>query len=155
VKPEQAVNYPIGYGPYAGKTIGWIGKFEKTEGLRWLFRQFTTARLNSDCKEAIRTFFAAPKYAAWLNKTLPEYPGCEKFWLPKGHAGCLACGEHALSTDAEVRCEHGIVRDKRVILRCQCGWTNESILLHLRGNVRRKCGVCDDPYPLFRSVGHG
>lgn len=146
MKPEQAINYPIGHGPYAGRTIGWIAKFGRLDGLNWLFRQYSTARLQPETMEAIRSFFAAPKFASWLAKVMPSYPGCEPFFYPDGHQGCPACGDKPLSTTFPANCKHGCVRGYREVSKCPCGWGRE--LYH------RQLMFCEDcdRYPLFDGV---
>lgn len=143
MKPEAAISYVIGWGPYAGKTIGWVAKFGKLDGLNWLFRQYSTARLQPETMEAIRSFFAAPKYAPWLKKVMPNYPGPEPFFYPDGHQGCPACGERPLSTVLTLHCRHGAVRGYKEVTRCPCGWARD-----LRHQQLMFCETCDR-YPLF------
>lgn len=146
MKPEAAINHVIQWGPYHGRSIGWIVKVMQSRGLQYLLRQYETASLRPETMEAIRSFFAAPKYHSWLCKVFPSYPGSETFWLPADCKGCRACGEAPLVHEEIVRCSHGRQRGLVRDARCPCGW-REYREWRL-ASLTQKCEPCD-VYPLF------
>lgn len=146
--PDEALSFPFSFGPYAGHSLGWIAKFGGVKGRTWLLRMLNTAALNPSTLEAIRSFYAAPRFADWLSKSTPGYPGPEAFWLPQGTKGCRACASpRVLSTDHVSTCAHGSPRHRHTALHCTaCGWKHAH-----EQRIPVSCEPCDS-YPLFRNL---
>jgi len=150
VKPESAVSFVVPYGPWGGRTIGWIAKCERLDGLRWLLRQWNASRIHPDMREALRAFFACPRYAPWFSGVLgKDYPGKESFWLPAGSPGCRACGDSKTTVETlTLSCSHGIPQGLQISSSCECGYEN-------RVTVERRvaCAACSSGRDTLRLVG--
>lgn len=142
MKLEQALNHVIAFGSWEGKTLGWIAKFEP-EGVAWLHRMFWNGRMSPETREALRSFFAAPKLQTWLRKKIGREHDQDSYLLSPG-SGCRCCGSRMQGFNVAPTCPHGAVRPYTAQATCTCGWVSSA-----RVGVYVHCPHCDEA-PLFQ-----